>query len=75
MKTLTRIVKHESQVIKSNPVGEYPTYRTNRGVTLKLGDFKDLNTARKGYHDSKSVPERVMIFETFGKFFKVHINF
>ena len=74
MKTLTRIVKHESQVIKSNPVGEYPTDRTNRGVTLKLGDFKDLNTASKGYNNSKSGPGRVMIFETFEKF-KVHINF
>ena len=73
VKTLTRIVKYESQVIKSNPVGEYSTYGTY--TTFQLGDFSDLDTASKGYKNSKSVPGRVMIFETFEKFFKVRINF
>ena len=73
VKTLTRIVKYESQVIKSNPVGEYSTYGTY--TTFQLGDFGDLDTASKGYKNSKSVPGRVMIFETFEKFFKVRINF
>ena len=68
-------MKYESHVIKSNPVGEYSTYGTYRGATLKLGDFKDLDTASKGYKNSKSVLGRVMIFETFEKFFKVRINF
>ena len=62
VKTLTRIVKYESQVIKSNPVGEYSTYGTY--TTFQLGDFGDLDTASKGYKNSKSVPGRVMIFET-----------
>ena len=73
VKTLTRIVKYESQVIKSNPVGEYSTYGTY--TTFQLGDFGDLDTASKGYKNSKSVPGRVMIFETFEKLFKVRINF
>ena len=73
VKTLTRIVKYESQVIKSNPVGECSTYGTY--TTFQLGDFGDLDTASKGYKNSKSVPGRVMIFETFEKFFKVRINF
>ena len=75
VKTLTRIVKYESQVIKSNPVGEYSTYGTYGGATFQLGNFGDLDTASKGYKNSKSVPGRVMIFETFEKFFKVRINF
>ena len=73
VKTLTRIVKYESQVIKSNPVGEYSTYGTY--TTFQLGDFSDLDTASKGYKNSKSVPGRVMIFETFEKFFKAPVNF
>ena len=73
VKTLTRIVKYESQVIKSNPVGEYSTYGTY--TTFQLGHFGDLDTASKGYKNSKSVPGRVMIFETFEKLFKVRINF
>ena len=75
VKTLTRIVKYESQVIKSNPVGEYSTYGTYGGATFQLGDFGDLDTASKGYKSSKSVPGRVMVFEAFEKFFKVRINF
>ena len=73
VKTLTRIVKYESQVIKSNPVGEYSTYGTY--TTFQLVDFSELDTACKGYKNSQSVPGRVMIFETFEKFFKVRINF
>ena len=73
VKTLTRIVKYESQVIKSNPVGEYSTYGTY--TNFQLGDFGYLDTASKGYKNSKSVPGRVMIFETFEKLFKVRINF
>ena len=75
VKTLTRIVKYESRVIKSNPTGEYSTYGTYGGAAFQLGDFGDLDTASKGYKNSKSVPGRVMIFETFEKFFKVRINF
>ena len=75
VKTLTRIVKYESQVIKSNPEGEYSTYGSYGGATLKLDDFADLDTGSKGYKNSKSVPERVMVFETFEKFFKVCIKF
>ena len=58
-----------------NPVGEYSNYGEYEGATFQLGDFGDLNTASKGYKNSKSVPGGVMIFETFEKFFKVHINF
>ena len=75
VKTLTRIVKYESQVIKSKPVGEYSTYGTYRGVTFQLGHFSDLDTASKGYKNSKSAPGGVMIFETFEKLFKARINF
>ena len=39
VKTLTRIVKYESQVIKSNPVGEYSTYGTYGGATFQLGNL------------------------------------
>ena len=63
VKALTRIVKYESQVIKSNPVGEYSTYGTYGGATFQLGDFGDLKTASEGYKNSKFVPGRVMIFE------------
>ena len=70
MKTLTRIVKYESQVIR-----EYSAYGSYGGATLKLVDFEDLDTASKGYKNEKSVPGRVMIFETFEKFFKVCFNF
>ena len=55
VKTLTRIVKYES-----NPVGEYSTYGTY--TTFQLGDFGDLDTASMGYKNSKSVPGRVMMF-------------
>ena len=75
MKTLTGTVKYESQVIKSNPVGMYSSYGKYGGATFQLGDLGDLDTASKGYKNSKSVPGRVMIFETFDKFFKVCINF
>ena len=75
VKTLTRIVKYESQVIKSNPVGEYSTYGTYGGATFQLCDFGDLDTDSKGYKNSKSVPGRVMIFETFEKFCKIRTNF
>ena len=75
VKTLTRLVEYESQVIKSNPVGEYSTYRTYGGVTFQLCDFSDLDTVSKSYKNSKSVPGKVMIFETFEKFFKICINF
>ena len=75
VKTLTRVVKYESQVIKSNPVGEYSTYGTYGGATFQLGNFGDLDTASKAYKNSKSVPGRVMIFETFEKFFKVCMSF
>ena len=74
VKTLTRIVKYESQVIKSNPVGECSTYGTY--TTFQLVDFGELDTASKGYKNSKSVPGRVMSFETFEKFLLIfHINF
>ena len=73
LKTLTRIVKYESEVIKSNPVGEYWTYGTY--TTFQVVDFSELDTACNGYKNSQSVPGRVMIFETFEKFFKVRINF
>ena len=56
VKPLTRIVKYKSKVSKSNPVGEYLTYRINGGATFQLGDFGNLNTASKGYKNSKSVP-------------------
>ena len=56
VKSLTRIVKHKSQVSKSNPVGEYSTYGTYGGATFQLGNFGNLNTASKGYKNSKSVP-------------------
>ena len=75
VKSLTRIVKHKSQVSKSNPVGEYSTYGTYGGATFQLGNFGNLNTASKGYKNSKSVPGLFLIFETFEKFFKVRINF
>ena len=75
VKTLNRIVKFESQVIKSNPVGEYSTYGTYGGAIFQLCDFGDLDTDSKDYKNSKSLPGRVMIFETFEKFFKVRINF
>ena len=68
-------MKYESQVVKLNPVGEYSTYGTYGGATFQLGNFGDLDTASKGYKNSKSVPGRVMIFETFEKLFKVRINF
>ena len=74
VKTLTRVVKYESQVIKSNPVGEYSTYGTYGGATFQLGNFGDLDTASKGYKNSKSVPGRVMILDTFEKFFKVRMS-
>ena len=61
VKTLTRVVKYESQVIKSNSVGEYSTYGTYGGATFQLGDFDHLDTASKGYKNSKSVPGRVRI--------------
>ena len=54
---------------------EYSADGTYKGATFQLGDFSDLDTASKGYKNSKSVPGRVMIFETFEKFFKVRINF
>ena len=75
VKTLTRIVKYESHVIKSSSAGEYSICGTYGGATFQIGDFSDLDTASKGYKNSKSVPGRVMIFETFEKFFKVRINF
>ena len=75
VKTLTRIVKYESQVIKANPVGEYSTYGTYGGATFQLCDFSDLDPASKSYKNSKSVPGKVMNFETFEKFFKICINF
>ena len=75
VKTLTSIVKYESQVIKSNPVGDYSTYGTYGSASFQLCDFGDLDTPSKGYKNSKSVPGRVMIFETFEKFFKIHNNF
>ena len=75
VKALTRIVKYESQVIKSNSVWEYSTYKTYGGDTLQLGDFADPDTASKSYKNSKSFPGRVMIFKTFEKFFKVRIDF
>ena len=75
LKALTRIVKYESQVIKSNPVWEYSTYKKYEGDTLRLGDFGDLDTASKCYKNSKSFLGRVMIFKTFEKFFKVRIDF
>ena len=68
-------MKYESQVIKSNPVGEHSTGGTYGGATFQLGDFSDLDTASKGYKNSKFVPGGVMIFETFEKFFKARINF
>ena len=54
---------------------EYSADGTYKGATFQLGDFSDLDTASKGYKNSKSVPGRVMIFETFEKFFKIRINF
>ena len=39
VKTLTRVVKYESQVIKSNPVVEYSTYGTYGGATFQLGNL------------------------------------
>ena len=62
VKTLTRIVKYESQVIR-----EYSTYGSYGGTTLKLVDFEDLDTASKGYKNSKS--------ENFEKFLKILRNF
>ena len=75
LKTLTRIVEYKSQVIKSYPVGEYSTYGTYGGATFQLCDFGDLDTDIKGYKNSKSVPGRVMSFETFEKFCKIRTNF
>ena len=74
-KALTRIANCESEAVKSNPVGEYSSYRTYGGATLRLSDFGDLGTASKCYKNSKSLPGRVMIFETFEEFFKVRIDF
>ena len=54
VKTLTRIVKYESQVIR-----EYLAYGSYGGATLKLAHFEDLDTASKDYKNSKSVPGRV----------------
>ena len=73
VKTLTRIVKYESQVIKSNPVLEYSTYGAY--TTFKLVHFSEVDTASKCYKNLKSVPGRGMIFESFENFFKFRVNF
>ena len=79
VKFLTRIVKYESQDIKSNPVGECSTYGTYWGAILQVGDFSGLDTASKRYENSKSVPGLMsglvsLTYEIFEKFFKVRIN-
>ena len=69
VKTLNRIVKYKSQVSKSNRVGEYSTYGTYGGAPVQLVDFGNLDTASKGYRNSKPVPGRVMNFETFERIY------
>ena len=51
MKTLTRTVKHESQVIKSKPVGGVLNLRKIWGATFQLGDFGDPDTASKNVRE------------------------
>ena len=51
IKTLTRTVKHESQVIKSNPVGGVLNLRKIWGAKFQLGDFGDPDTASKNVRE------------------------